>query len=577
MGEFKMQASPNKYQKVVWTSLLLAVAYWLVETIRFSNFFTEVDFIQALFNPGLFDLSARVLVVLLIIWFARYANRIIKQRTCENQALQELLESKDYTLATASVPIVILNETLQITNINKATAVLTGTKAEDLINNNVLNALFYRDDREKIEKALLSNPNKTDPSIGIVKLRVKHKKDCWITFTTATESDKEKITQIYLLLNDVSSLASGLATTEYTLSTLNEKTKAQETEIETLQTSLETELQLKAELESEIQLLAEQQTEHEEKMVKTQSEVVELAKQRTNLEQQLVAKQTEFDAIDQKHRLLQEKYQALATQQQADILDNQTLRQELKNIQMQTEKMPLPLLKLDFHGTVQSLNPAANKLLGFKTGDHLINYISSREQKDIFNSLINRFKQGEVAVSSELRFTIEQEDIVLFCHGVSLAETKQILIYGYDITPFQLTTRELATTLDNNRFEVNELIKEMEMKRDRTSAVLNSIDEGIIITDLYNRITMMNPAAEDMLGIRLSQVLERPIHFVLREPVLLEQIRKTLLEGLLNNKFQLETHVLNNNQPLTLDIKTVVIRNKYFHEEGVLLRVKNHN
>lgn len=572
-----MQASPNKYQKVVWTSLLLAVAYWLVETIRFSNFFTEVDFIQALFNPGLFDLSARVLVVLLIIWFARYANRIIKQRTCENQALQELLESKDYTLATASVPIVILNETLQITNINKATAVLTGTKAEDLINNNVLNALFYRDDREKIEKALLSNPNKTDPSIGIVKLRVKHKKDCWITFTTATESDKEKITQIYLLLNDVSSLASGLATTEYTLSTLNEKTKAQETEIETLQTSLETELQLKAELESEIQLLAEQQTEHEEKMVKTQSEVVELAKQRTNLEQQLVAKQTEFDAIDQKHRLLQEKYQALATQQQADILDNQTLRQELKNIQMQTEKMPLPLLKLDFHGTVQSLNPAANKLLGFKTGDHLINYISSREQKDIFNSLINRFKQGEVAVSSELRFTIEQEDIVLFCHGVSLAETKQILIYGYDITPFQLTTRELATTLDNNRFEVNELIKEMEMKRDRTSAVLNSIDEGIIITDLYNRITMMNPAAEDMLGIRLSQVLERPIHFVLREPVLLEQIRKTLLEGLLNNKFQLETHVLNNNQPLTLDIKTVVIRNKYFHEEGVLLRVKNHN
>lgn len=91
---------------------------------------------------------------------------------------------------------------------------------------------------------------------------------------------------------------------------------------------------------------------------------------------------------------------------------------------------------------------------------------------------------------------------------------------------------------------------------------------------MYNRITKMNPAAEDLLGIRLSQAHERPIQFVIRSNQIVEHIKQTIREKLLDHEFELEVLAPKSEVPIILLIKTTVIQDRFLNDQGVIIQLK---
>ena len=437
MEEFKMQTNQKQDKKLIMLGLLIALVYWALDTINLLKLNTELDYTQALVTPGLIPIIIRLIVVLSVLGFSIYASGLIDRTNNEKLILNEQIEAKSHCIATAGTPIVVLNDSLRIIEVNKATARLTGLNAEDILMSSGVSTLFYKNDHEAIEKALQSK--QSEPSLGVFKVRNKLGKNCWANVTTAVEYDRDKVARIYLLLNDVTNLMELRAAVA---------TEANGNDAEETQTNLE-----------------------------------QIQKEKTELE-------LELKKLQQSHTALQAEAERL-------------------------EKV-LRLTEVD----LQSVREINKKL--------------RQENQDLIS------KQQEI-----------DEDL--------------------QSTPVQVSQPEVAASIDFDRFEVDMLLKELEAKRDQTSTILNNIEDGIVITDLYTRITMMNPAAEDILGVRLSQVLERPIHFLLQEPSLTDQLQKTLHQSLQNNRFELRTESLNNNQPLHLDVKAIAIKNRYLQEDGVLL------
>lgn len=65
-----------------------------------------------------------------------------------------------------------------------------------------------------------------------------------------------------------------------------------------------------------------------------------------------------------------------------------------------------------------------------------------------------------------------------------------------------------------------------EAERRQTEAVIFSICEAVLVTDSFDEIRLVNPAAEALFGFRLEEVYRRPVDEVLPDPELLELVRQ---------------------------------------------------
>ncbi len=67
-------------------------------------------------------------------------------------------------------------------------------------------------------------------------------------------------------------------------------------------------------------------------------------------------------------------------------------------------------------------------------------------------------------------------------------------------------------------------LRDAEASRDKIDAILKSAADGLIVTDLQQRITLLNRAAEELLGVPLGQAGQRPLGQVLHHPRLQEHL-----------------------------------------------------
>ena len=90
----------------------------------------------------------------------------------------------------------------------------------------------------------------------------------------------------------------------------------------------------------------------------------------------------------------------------------------------------------------------------------------------------------------------------------------------------QRDSQEIAREKAEKRLQ--ESLADTEKARDRIDGILKSVADGLIVTDAYNRVILMNRAAEDLLGVRFSEVIDRPIDFAIKEETLREKVKQTL-------------------------------------------------
>lgn len=125
--------------------------------------------------------------------------------------------------------------------------------------------------------------------------------------------------------------------------------------------------------------------------------------------------------------------------------------------------------------------------------------------------------------------------------------------------------------------EFNSMIDALDKSRDETlksrdmaDGILKSIADGLIVTDIYNRVVLMNRTAEDMLEIRLSEVVGREIAYAIKNRVLREKVKDALSKKTTGYTVNFELPGDNPEHPRIIRARTSVIYDYRECEKGIV-------
>lgn len=91
--------------------------------------------------------------------------------------------------------------------------------------------------------------------------------------------------------------------------------------------------------------------------------------------------------------------------------------------------------------------------------------------------------------------------------------------------------RAQVKTLTNQKRELDVKVRICEAERQHLEAILNTITDGVVVTDAFNEIALANGSAARVLDFNLTESQKRPIDHVLHDPRLIKLIKDTREAG----------------------------------------------
>ncbi|WP_298038331.1 ATP-binding protein [uncultured Desulfuromonas sp.] len=96
-------------------------------------------------------------------------------------------------------------------------------------------------------------------------------------------------------------------------------------------------------------------------------------------------------------------------------------------------------------------------------------------------------------------------------------------VLGYRVR-YLLRASAMTRELEKSEANLKIALAEAEAARDRIDGILKSVVDGLVVTDARYRIVLMNRAAEDLLGVRLSDVIDCSVNDAIRIDALRDQL-----------------------------------------------------
>ncbi len=205
---------------------------------------------------------------------------------------------------------------------------------------------------------------------------------------------------------------------------------------------------------------------------------------------------------------------------------------------------------------------------------------SMLEKKTIYANKGLHLPKGHVTLSRAMAVPILYQDELTGILAVADKETdydekdREILeTISAHITPI-LSTRLQRDIQERARREAEKKLRaslsDTEQARDSIDGILKSVADGLIVTDTYNRVVLMNRAAEDLLGVRFSEVIDRPIDFAIKDKALREKVRETLDKKTTGYQFDFELPGDSPAHPRIMRARTSVIFDRESKETGII-------
>ncbi len=132
-------------------------------------------------------------------------------------------------------------------------------------------------------------------------------------------------------------------------------------------------------------------------------------------------------------------------------------------------------------------------------------------------------------------------------------------------------SKSLKKRVSERTQKLHRALENTETAKDRIDAIIKSVSNGLVVTDTQNRIILMNNAAEELLGIQFSNVINRSIDLAIKEKSLRERFRTTIEEKPAGYNFDFEIPGKGSKKPLTLHASTSVIFDKNHKRSGVVM------
>ncbi len=111
-------------------------------------------------------------------------------------------------------------------------------------------------------------------------------------------------------------------------------------------------------------------------------------------------------------------------------------------------------------------------------------------------------------------------------------------------------------------------LQEAQTARNRIDAILRSVGDGLVVTDLEHRIVLMNEAAEEMLGVKFLQVSHRPVEEAIGEGKFLDHLALALAGEATGSGADFEAHA--GADPRILRARTSPILDRVGGQSGLI-------
>ena len=197
----------------------------------------------------------------------------------------------------------------------------------------------------------------------------------------------------------------------------------------------------------------------------------------------------------------------------------------------------------------------------------LVYILASRFSKPLINltNSAKKISKGDFSVSSDVHIR-SMDEVGL------LAETFNQMSKNLEESYKKLEdySKTLEEKVEERTREVHAALRDTAEARDRIDGIVKSVADGLIVTDTYNRVILMNRAAEDLLGVRLSEVIDRPIEFSIEEETLREKVKETLDKKSTGYFFDFQLPSDNPKHPRIMRARTSVIYDRQGMETGIV-------
>ena len=249
-----------------------------------------------------------------------------------------------------------------------------------------------------------------------------------------------------------------------------------------------------------------------------------------------------------------------------------------KELRQYIETANTPIFGVDIDGCVNEWNQMAEKLSGYKKkdiiGKTLLDEFITEDLRESIKEVFVKALNGQETSNFEFPFyTKKGERVIILLSASSRRDIKGKIIgvigIGQDITENIKYRDHLEDLIEERTKTLAESLSETEEARDQIDGILKSVADGLVVTDLNNRVIMMNRAAEDLLGVRFSEVVNRSIDFAIKDETLREKIRETLNKKTTGYTFDFEWTGESESEDI-LRARTSVIFDKSGEQTGII-------
>jgi len=164
-------------------------------------------------------------------------------------------------------------------------------------------------------------------------------------------------------------------------------------------------------------------------------------------------------------------------------------------------------------------------------------------------------------------FAGEEDSVVLIAVDITERKHAEEKIKEY--------SENLGRMVEERTGELNKALSDTENARDKIDGILKSVADGLIVTDAYNRIILMNRVAENLLGVRFSEVIDRSIDFAIKDTILLEKIKNTFGKTAIAPQFDFELPGDDPKRPRIMRARSATIFDKKGAETGIVTLIQD--
>ena len=195
----------------------------------------------------------------------------------------------------------------------------------------------------------------------------------------------------------------------------------------------------------------------------------------------------------------------------------------------------------------------------------------------LFSGLLTLGGYGLLAAYGSLGSVLNPaSDCPLMVVAAAIISMSTSSLQRYTVTLFgtqdklEVEKAELKHYQDHLEELVGERTAEVERARDNLDGIVKSIADGVVVTDASDRVILMNQAAVDLLGVRLSDVIDRPMDEAIEDPALRERLRETLEKKTSGTQFDVAIQGGDTKPPRILRARTSLIHSRDGAHGGIV-------